>query len=215
MMKYILFSISLLIGNRTVAQTKATTEKGEKVVLFDDGTWQYSDSLSIEEQEQVEVIKTSDLKFEKASNAKTLTEGKIWKYGIWNNNVKWGISTSSKSQDLYFKMKTGDAYVMTVAEEIEIPVETLATVAFENAKNRAPDAKLLKKEYRIVNGLKVIHLQIEGTLSGIHFIYSGYYYSCSKGSVQVVGFTAANLFPKFEKDIESFLNGFVGEKTDK
>ena len=85
----------------------------------------------------------------------------------------------------------------------------MAQIALENAKKAAPDARIVKEEYRVVNGNKVIYLEMEGTIQGIKFKYLGYYYSGRSGSTQYLTYTGANLVGEYKKDIERFLNGFT------
>jgi hypothetical protein len=212
MKKNILFFCFVFLNICAFAQIKATTDKGEKVILYDDGTWQFEDSLSTEEKATLEDIKTSTATFVKANNAKTLLEGKKWKYGIWYNNVKWGNKETAADRDFLIRLKLGDAYVMAIAEEMQVPIEMLINVVMNNARKLSDKANLINQEYRTVNGLRVLHMQYSVNLKGINFIYYGYYYSCEKGTVQLVGFTSENLFSRYENDILQFINGFVGEK---
>jgi len=66
----------------------------------------------------------------------------------------------------------------------------------------------LKKEYRIVNGNKVIYMEMIGTIQSVKFKYLGYYYSNSSGSTQYLANTSTNLVDKYKTDINNFLNGF-------
>ena len=74
-------------------------------------------------------------------------------------------------------------------------------------------APVVKEEYRKVNDNIVLLMQLNGTMKGIKFTYYGYYYSSNEGSVQLVTFTATNLFDQQKKDMEEFLNGFVSTKN--
>ncbi|MDU0354503.1 hypothetical protein RS130_11650 [Paraglaciecola aquimarina] len=107
-----------------------------------------------------------------------------------------------------FQLKEGDLYGMVISEQVEIDVEALTDIAFENAKGAAPDAKVVKKEYRMVNGHKVIYMEIVGTIQSIKFKYLGYYFSNSTGSTQYLTYTGTNLEQKYKDDINMFLNGF-------
>jgi len=78
-----------------------------------------------------------------------------------------------------------------------------------NAQKVAPNAKITKSEYRTVNDLKVLCLEITGTMKGINFIYFGYYYSNQNGTVQLITYTSQNLFKSSYNDMEDFLNGLV------
>lgn len=98
---------------------------------------------------------------------------------------------------------------MAIVEKVEIPLESLEKIALENAKNAAPNTHVVKREYRYVNGLKVLMLQMNGTMQGISFSYFGYYYSDSNGTVQLVGYTSQNLLSLYKSAIEDFLNGLT------
>ena len=69
--------------------------------------------------------------------------------------------------------------------------------------------EITKEEYRIVNGAKVLLLQMNGTMQGIKFSYYGYYFSNSNGTVQFVTYTSTNLITSYLPKIELLLNGIV------
>ena len=106
-----------------------------------------------------------------------------------------------------FKNKNKDLYALAITERIKIDLENLTQIAFQNAKNVAPEIKIITREYRIVNGIKVIYMQMDGTVQGIKFSYFGYYYSDKSGSTQLLVYTASNLADKYKIEIENFLNG--------
>ena len=64
----------------------------------------------------------------------------------------------------------------------------------------------------MVNGLKILFMQMNGTLKGIKFSYYGYYYSNASGSLQYVAYTSQNLLSKYTKEFEELLNGLVERK---
>lgn len=90
-----------------------------------------------------------------------------------------------------------------------MPIQSLKEVAIENARSVAPDVKVVKEEYRNVNGLTVLFLQMNGTLKGIKFTYYGYYYSGTGGTIQFLTYTAQSLMDKYIADCELLLNGLV------
>ena len=59
----------------------------------------------------------------------------------------------------------------------------------------------------MVNGKQVMVLMFEGTIQKIPFSYYGYYYSGKQGAIQLVGFTAQSVFPKYEAEFTKFLDG--------
>lgn len=69
--------------------------------------------------------------------------------------------------------------------------------------------QVVKEEYRYVNGLKVLMIQMTGTIQGIRFTYYGYYYTSDNGTIQFLTYTGENLFEGYLKEIEPFLNGLV------
>ncbi|NJK95666.1 MAG: hypothetical protein HC905_12840 [Bacteroidales bacterium] len=106
-------------------------------------------------------------------------------------------------------MKQKEAYCLLITERIEIPLESLKRIAFENARKVSPEVVLVKEEYRTVNGQKVYCMQLDGIMEGIKFSYFGYYFSYEKGSVQLVSYTTQNLLDEFLPEMENLLNGFV------
>ena len=100
--------------------------------------------------------------------------------------TKWSFTKSNSTEvsEFQFTLKEKDAYAMLITEKIEMPIETLKKAAFDNARDAAPDIRLVKEEYRKVNNNIVILLQMNGTIKGIHFTYLGYYFSSAKRTVQ-------------------------------
>jgi hypothetical protein len=54
-----------------------------------------------------------------------------------------------------------------------------------------------------------MELQIRGTIQSIPFVYLGYYYSGQEGSIQLLTYTASNLFDEYRHDFQELLDGFV------
>lgn len=204
----LLFSLLSMINIECNSQQKAVIkESGKEVVLFDNGTWNYSLTDSNE------VVKIDTLAFSKLITSDYLLESSKLKYGIWINKKKWDFSTTENTgttpTEFNFKLKGEDAYGMIIAEKIEIPIDNLLDIAFHNAQNAAPDTKLIKKECRNVNGKFVHFMQMEGTIQGIKFVYLGYYYSDENGSIQFLTYTSQNLLKQYKAEMESLLNGFI------
>lgn len=181
-------------------QIRATTEDGKEAVLYPDGTWKY--------------VKTEEARplssYSKAPSANKVLKGKHDTYGIWIDEKKWRISEKqfSPQAEYSFIHTVGDGYAMIIYERIRVPLETLKEVALKNARNAAPDAQVILEERRMVNGNEILCMKIEGTIEMIPFIYYGYYYAGEAGTIQVITYTARNLFDEFESDFAEFLNGF-------
>ena len=115
----------------------------------------------------------------------------------------------NESAEYQFQLKGEDLYGMAIVERMEIPLVQLKDVAINNAINVAPDLKVTKTEYRFVNDLQVLHMQMEGTIQGMQFVYYGYYYSNAGGTVQLITYTSKNLFDTYKPVSEDFLNGLI------
>jgi hypothetical protein len=209
MKKIFLFSFLFLLALASMAQKKAVTETGEEVILYENGTWKYvNDSDSAKGKTEIPVNPKA---FTKSASATFLLKSTKTNIGIWLDSKKWSFKKSGEDEasEYGLQLKGKDLYAMLIAEKIEVPLESLKQIALDNAKEAAPDIKLTKEEYRTVNGKKMLHLQMIGTLSGIKFIYSGYYYSSTKGTVQFLTYTAQNLYEDYEEDAYQLLNGMV------
>jgi hypothetical protein len=192
----------------TDAQIKAITENGEEVVLFENGQWEYTESNEVVDEEE---ILMNPLKFTRPATSAFLLKSTKFNIGTYLDSKKWTIE-KGKGDDAYeyqLTLNQGDLYAMMITEQVEIPLESLKAIALENARDVAPDVYVVKEEYRMVNGLKVLMLQMNGTLSGIKFSYYGYYFSSEKGTIQFIGYTSQNLLSKYQKTIEDLLNGLV------
>lgn len=123
----------------------------------------------------------------------------------------WSFKKQTENEAAEYKLllKSGDLYGMIITEKVEIPLETLKSLALANGQKVAPDLKIVKEEYRNVNGLKVLLLEMSGTTQGIKFSYYGYYYSNTNGTVQFITYTSTKLLNSYKSKIEILLNGLV------
>jgi hypothetical protein len=206
-MKIISVLSVLVFSTLCFADKKAVTENGDEVILHDNGTWEKS-VKNPQAETAILINKTAFTKDEDATFQLKSTENNA---SIYLNPKKWIFSKGKKGEDseYEFQMTDSDLRAMLITERIEIPLENLVDIALENAKEIAPDAYFVTREYRTVNGKKVMMAQLNGTISGIKFTYLGYYYSDAKGSTQIVTYTSQKLFPEYRNDAEKLLNGFL------
>jgi hypothetical protein len=205
-MKELLVTILVLLTATSYASQKAITDTGEEVILKSDGTWEYSN----DSQRAVNKIEISKKKFKRPESSSFLLKSSNNKSAFWINTKKWSFKKSKKNveAEYEFHLKSSDLHGMSITEEVEISIEYLIKIALENAQAVAPDAKIVRQEYRIVNGHKVIYLEISGSMQGIEFTYFGYFYSDSSGTTQFIAYTGTNLADKYRSEINDFLNGF-------
>lgn len=207
MKKITLLVLCLLTFTMSIAQKKAVTENGEEVILYDDGTWDYLNSQDY----LVTQIPTNPKTFQKNENATFLLKSNRLNVGFWLDPKAWSFRKSTENPDAEyeFNLKEEDLYGMVLTEKFEIPLQSLKLIAVENAKEVAPDLKVIKEEYRNVNGLKVLLLHMNGTMQGIKVSYYGYYYSNETGTVQFITYTSQNLMNTLIEEGEKLLNGLV------
>lgn len=207
MKKLTLVWICLLTVSLTQAQQKAVTETGEEVILYDDGTWQYQNEDLMLEKE----ISTNPNKFVKDEKSTFLLKSKNLNVSFYLNPKTWSFKKPVDNPDAEYELqlKGEDLYGLIISEKVEIPYEALRSIAVENAKSIAPDLRIVKEEYRTVNGLKILLIQMNGTMQGIKISYYGYYYSNPKGTVQFLTYTSQNLLDSYMPEIENLLNGIV------
>lgn len=207
MKRITLVLICLLLISVARAQQKAVTEIGEEVTLFEDGTWKYQNEDDLEKTR----ILINSRAFKKDYNSTFLLKSNKLNVGFWLNPKLWSFKKATDNPDAEYELqlKGGDLYGMIISEKVEIPIETLKSIALETGRLAAPDLKIVKEEYRIVNGTKVLLLQMNGTMQGIKFSYYGYYFSSSNGTVQFITYTSQNLIDGYRKECDILLNGFV------
>ena len=191
------------------AQLKGLTETGDEIILYKNGTWEYSiDSLNTIAQ----ILKNDKLFLKEKASTFLVKSGKT-NIGLWLNPKDWNFTKGDPDSPSEFnfkhKNKNKDIYGMLITEKTAIPVESLIDIAYENASEVAPDIRLIEREYRNINGLEVVMMKLGGTIQGIRFIYYGYYYSNAKGAYQFVTYTSEQLFKEYESDMENFLNGLT------
>ncbi|HAO46654.1 MAG TPA: hypothetical protein DCQ97_06990 [Chitinophagaceae bacterium] len=207
MKKNILALCCLLFAINGMAQIQAVTSNGDEVVLYNDGTWKYVKK----NDENAVKIDTNRTAFLKSKEAAFLVKSNIVPVGVYLNSKKWSFKKADRDgeAEYSFQLKSKDGYGMMMAERVEIPLESLRNIALENAKEASPDVKITHEEYRNVNGVKVLCMQMDGTIQGIKFSYLGYYFSFEKGTIQFITYTAQSLLSEYRQDMEELLNGFV------
>jgi hypothetical protein len=211
MMFRLLFVFTFFISSICCAGQIAITDTGDEVILNSDGTWQYSDASA---SASASAIKTNETSFQKPDGSTFLLKSTRNNSSIYINPKIWSFKKgkeASSDAEYVFELKGGDLYGQVITEEVSMPLETLSNVAFENFKDAAPNGRITKREYRKVNGNKVIYQEMQGNSQGIEFIFSGYYYTNESGSTQLVTYTSTNLLNKYKSNIEDLLNGLSNQ----
>lgn len=206
-MKSILTALLVVLASTCYASQRAVTDTGDQVILNDDGTWHYVNKASAAKS----AIGTNLNRFVKPHDATFLLKSAKNHSAFWIDAHKWTFekATSNPSAEYEFQLKHGDLYALAIDERIAAPEKTLVDAAIENARHAASDTRVIKREYRTVNGRRVIFMHMRGTMHGIVFDYLGYYRSGPSGSTQLVVFTTPNLVKRYRPAIFDFLNGLT------
>lgn len=198
----LLFTIPAFAGIRAI------TDTGEEVILNSDGTWEYLKSPAVGND-----IPVNSVSYTKPGSAQFLLKSTMNNSGFWVDTQKWQFSKASQNEaaEYEFKLKGKDLYGITITEEMSIPLDSLVKIALDNLLKEAPDARVILKEYRNVNGLNLIHMQMRATVSGIDVVYYGYYYSDDSGSTQLLTYSSSKLIQRYQAQAYELLNGLVAQ----
>lgn len=207
-MKNIILPILFLILSMPLfSQQTAVTETGDVVILYDNGTWSYlqKDTISVED------IAVNPVRFTKSTTSLFLLKSTRVNVGCYINPEKWSFAKTKENEAAEYEinnMKLG-LYGMLITEKLDLPLESLANIALDNARDAAPDVEVTEKEYRYVNGLKVLMMRMTGTIQDIRFSYYGYYYSTKNGATQYLVYSSEEIVNQNLSEIEELLNGLV------
>lgn len=208
-MRFIITLTLLLISSSfSFSQTHAITDKGEEVILNNDGTWKYANITPSYDTKVDTVVVTKD------KTATFLVKSQKIAAGVWINPKKWkfepynGNATKAPVEYL-FSMKGEDAYAMLITERVEATSAAVKELVISHAKEIDPNAHLTREEIRNVNGTTCYMLEYEASNKGLSFHYIGYILSSAAGTIQFLGFTTQNLVKKYKAEIEILLNGLT------
>jgi hypothetical protein len=81
-----------------------------------------------------------------------------------------------------------------------------------NAQSVDPQARIVFRQQRRVNGVDVRFLKIEAEVDSVPMVYWGCFYGGEYGTVQVVTYTAKTLLPEYEEAFMDLLSGFMVSK---
>jgi hypothetical protein len=208
MRKSFFFYLTCIIFiNTAIAQKKAITDKGDEVILYDDGTWKYATSLNREEKP----FEINPVKFTRDKAGSFLLKSNRIHVGFWLDPKKWKFYKAVNNEDAEFQMELREqsTQVVIISEKVQISLESLHQIVLTTLKAASPDLLILHEEYRMVNGLKVLYVQARGTISGMKANFYNYYYSDSSCTLQydVIGLNKDAMADK--KNAEELLNGLV------
>ncbi|MFO1372841.1 MAG: hypothetical protein U1F42_10785 [Candidatus Competibacteraceae bacterium] len=146
-------ALILLMSFPVLAQEKAVTESGKKILLYPDGTWKPEQTSS--------EAPTKSGAYSRPVSATAKADINRGKYFIYYDPKKWRQKGSEEGGRSSFEYIHGDCGAIIIAERLQIPLESLKEIAIQNAKKAAPDASVSSEEMRTVNGKQVLVLQMK------------------------------------------------------
>ncbi len=194
------------------AQEMAFSERGDTVILYADGTWDYFENFAKGDSLSSNGPKLNSDEFVKPKTSTNKVSGFDERYAVWYDPKIWKRvppGSINPDADMAFQLLNGDAYGMVIFEELQIPMQNLSEIALTNAINVAPDMSVKGKDLRVVNDQQLIWMQMAGTTQGIPIVYCSYYFSWEGGSIQFHTFTGQNVFDKYKPQLFNLLNGLV------
>jgi len=201
-----LILLLLFVPLVSFGQINAITDKGDEVLLYENGSWTYKSQDKVNTG-KISINKTS---YKKGKNSNFLVKSSKTKAGVYIDPSKWSFEKNKVNGDAEytFNLRGEDLYGQIINERIEVPLETMRKLALENFSGVMSDAKIVKSDYRNVNGLEVLMVHMEGSNDGIKIFYYGYY-SNFGGTNQLVVYSTQALFDEYFDEIQTFLNGLI------
>lgn len=180
----------------------ATTPDGHTVLLHSDGRWTYHKTPARPE--------ASVPAYVRPDSANTFVSGETVPYGIWLDRTVWQgeAKPSQAAVERRFTHTSGKAWAAVIAEPTWLTTEAVTQFILASAKRHLPDATLLQRETRLINGHAVVFLRIIGTSRGVAYTYLTYDYAGPVGTVQVYTWAATPHLRYYQRDMLDFLNGF-------
>jgi hypothetical protein len=118
---------------------------------------------------------------------------------------KWKQVSSNEFGPFEFSHSSGHGSAVVALYRTSFPKDLIPELALSKVRSRHPNAKLLAKEKRNVNGSEVLFLKIE--TGDNTAILCAYYYSDNGGTIQALTYADQTFFSEHEKDFTDFLNG--------
>lgn len=217
MMNKIILSAFIIFSFSVKAQTKAITEDGKEVVLFDNKTWKF---VNESDEKTLETITTNEELFEKSKEATFLVRSKNIDAGFYYNPKSWKIVKAPGATafvEYAFNNNSNSAIYALFGSEI-LPVQSLKNlkdILLPAIQRNADYFRLKNSEYRTINSIKVLHLEYSANIKGLDFEYIANLYLTGEGYSSISAYTYANQFEANKKEMENFVNGIVNTEKGK
>ncbi len=209
---FILFISFSLHANQGV---DATTEEGQGVVLYSNGTWAFKLEPIQPQAKKTKVVKKTPslpppVKNKKAKIKSTL-KGQHNTYKIIYDNTLWKKTRSAANDDAEIQLehKAGNGYAMVIFDRSPISLEDLKKQVLTTMRSVASKVEIISEEKKRIKNHQIMALKINSTIENTPFSYFNYYASGEWGTIQFVTYTATALMADYEADFTALLDGLT------
>lgn len=127
---------------------------------------------------------------------------------LWYEPAEWKRERTGEAGVAQFANRNGYVYGRIITESVVIPLADLENVAIANAQSVDPNAKIVSRSVRMVNGVRMSVLRIDATIEKTPIVFIGHYYSDRSGTLQIIGWSSRALIESARPVIDSLVSGF-------
>jgi hypothetical protein len=209
---FLVFSVAVLATGTVCASTanlsqiEATTDQGEKVILFPDGTWKFKEGATRQEKLPGDFISSKP-----PESSEVLVSNKGFAQ-IWYDPSKWTVLDESPHPlaEFFLVHHEGEAFATVAAERISVnSSEQLKNISLEMIERTADRLKILREEKRLINDREILLVRADISIQGIELAYLFYYWSGNAGNLVLSTWTGKNIFNDYSEQMMSLLSGLI------
>lgn len=197
---YILACLALFAPCPASAAIKAVTEDGRSVVLREDGTWAFADQG-----------KADPPRFARSALQNKQLPGLSAKYDFYYDPAQWSLMEQNlePASEYEFEHSSGLVRALVMAHPGSTDINALEQRVLANIRKADDKAFVLYKEDRLVNGARVLCLQISAMIQESPVVFFTYLYQGKGYGVQAAVYAVESVFNSMYGDLEMFLNGLT------
>lgn len=205
MKRLLLLYIIILSALCSNGQITATTADGNKVILYNNGTWKYADSAI-----NTPIEKGGE--HFKPFGTNCIIKGQDVKYVVVYDSSLWTLHDTPINVQSDFSMslkKSETSVALLIPEKSTTTLASLRDIALVNARKSSKNVVILKQEYRKVNKKDMLYLEFTTEVRGFTFLFMAYYYAGPFSCIQFVTYTEISQAEKEKPKMMNLLNGLI------
>ena len=177
---------------------RAITEDGRRVLLSQDGKWQFDNSVPAPRKS--------------AESLPSPYQTSVKRFSVAFNPADWSLMPKREADEAnkrIFQHKRAPIFGMVIADEIPASTEALRQAILANARAAGATTTLLVDQTQELGGKEVGVLRLAASMQGLDFVFSTFYYGEGDGNIQVTCYTAQSIFHKYQADCQKFISGLT------